>query len=280
MATKRDENDYNYLDSILENLYESKKNVDSECPSAKDFVEYIDGKLSDDKMAAISRHLPFCDICHDLALAYMLPTEDSEEHPPAWKEFKDKLPRDIRPQSKGWWEKLVEWVRRWSPREWHIWAPAAALLAVVVIFSAGLGLYPSNRARLAYVEPYVIRQEVRSSERVEGDPLKMYYARGLDSLRKAQYWKLQRVNEAQLNEGIQNLEKAKQLAEEARNQNYMAQCYFYLGKAYLKKNDVAQARKQFEEIKKLSGSNSLLLERQREAEDLLNAMDRLDSSRK
>jgi hypothetical protein len=265
------------LDLILErHLKDKKRGWAEECPAIEELLEYIDGGLDQGKVPVILNHLPLCDTCRDLVLAFNLPLPEPAEAPPAWQEFKGKLPEDLRPRSARWWGTLGAWLRDgslWGIRRWRPVSTlaAGAALASILLFN----LYPTPLSRLAYIAPYT-SHDTRGIENPV-DLYHAYYHKGLDALLSAQFWKLKRVNEARVDEGIRYLEKAKTLAEEDKNQTHVVDCQFYLGMAYLKKNDIAQARKQFEAITKLSGLSTTALQRRHEAEKILQAIDKAES---
>lgn len=179
-----------------------------------------------------------------------------------------------RPAPQGWkkWRVGLEgWTRPTRP----IWQWAAAFLFVVMVSSiALLGLYPSPLSQLAYVEPNATYAD-RSLAVAADEPFIEYY-QGVDLLQKSQLWRFVRVDQAKVDAAIQHLETAKRRAVSENNQAYMAQCCFYLGKAYLKKKEVAQARRQFEEILKLDGASAPVRKAQIEAENMLTALKKLE----
>src|SRR5262249_42757438 len=113
----------------------------------------------------------------------------------------------------------------------------------------------------------------------EGDVYKRYYQRGLDALLASQWWRLNRLDLAKLEEGIHDLEESKRLAQAAQDNGYTAACSFYLGKAYFKKKAFGQARPQLEEFIRRSGVSRVFEKEIDEATEMLQAMVRYERTR-
>jgi tetratricopeptide (TPR) repeat protein len=248
------------IDGILKKYHADKqREVAGACPPIDDLLDYIDARLVEEKVSVLEEHLPFCSKCQNIILSFELPTAQPSERPPSWQEFAQRLPENRRPS------------RKILPAKRFRLAAAVGLLAASLLMAVLLDLYPTQLSRLAYVDSQRASVSAGRSLVVESGSLEDYYRHGLDLLQESQTWKLKRVNEAKVSEAIQYLEKAKRLAQDANNRGYLAGCCFYLGKAYLKKGEVARARKQFEEFGKFRGSGAFLSE-QREAAEILNAL--------
>ena len=278
MANRIDEYGFE-PEPVLEGYYRRRQAAWAEpCPPPEDLLDYLDGRLATEKAVPLMDHLPFCDACHALAASFRLPEEpvdaDAEADGPwPWAVIRERLvgarPRVATPPARRPEAPARSLFSVFRPYRW----PVAAMLAVAALTSAlALGLYPSSQTRLSYVEPLAAAEAVRSTDPGDDDRLHYHYAKGIEALHGSQLWRLARVDRARVKEAIRHLEEAKARAESAANQTYLAESYFHLGKAYLKLNDGARARQQFEALRALRGSSLLVLKRQGEAEHILSAL--------
>jgi|SRR5215467_7614020 len=216
-----------------------------DCPSAENLLDYLDGRLAENQVASIHDHLPHCAACRDVVLSFREEavaesprlSDAAELNRPAWRT--------------------------------HWWVPAAACASgLLVLAIIALNLYPSRRSMLSYVDGEDLGFAARSGAD-KLNPMAAAFQRGITALVDSQTWIFRRTDERKLDEAIRSLEEAKTLAVKRGNQTYQGDCAYYLGKAYLKRNDVARARREFEEVSKLDDPSQALLMRKRLAEKAL-----------
>jgi hypothetical protein len=235
------------LDAALRAFHrrQSAAVANEDCPSAANLLDYLDGRLAEDQVASIHDHLPHCAACRDVVLS-----------------FRDE-PVAEGPRLSGAAElDRPAWRTRW-------WMPAVACASGLLVFAIiALNLYPSRRSMLSYVDAEDLGFAARSGAD-KLNPMAAAYQRGIAALVDSQTWIFRRTDERRLDEAIRSLEEAKALAVKRGNQTYQGDCAYYLGKAYLKRNDVARARWEFEEVSKLDDPSQALLMRKRLAEKAL-----------
>ena len=219
--------------------------ANEDCPSAANLLDYLEGRLAENQLASIHDHLPYCAACRDVVVS-----------------FRDEAVAE-NPRLSGAAElDRPTWRTRW-------WVPAAAFASgLLVLAIVALNLYPSKRSMLSYVDGEDLGFAARSGAD-KLDPMAAAYQRGIAALVDSQTWIFRRTDERRLDEAIRSLEEARALAVKRGNQTYQGDCAYYLGKAYLKRNDVARARREFEEVSKLDDPSQALLMRKRLAEKAL-----------
>lgn len=280
------------LDRLLENYHRhNKQKLATDCPSAEDLLDYIEGRLGPENVPLVHRHLPFCSGCRDIILSFRQVPDPSqyafanaEPDGAADTDGTERLGRDGPRQGAVATRRiplsfLTLWARLYGllslklARPVVSWLSWSGLLCASLAALFWLGLYPSELSRLAYVEEPTSTTHVRSDAVIGVDPYNAYYNQGVTALRRAQFWTLKRVNAPKVVEGIYYLQKARELAEKEENQTYLAECYYHLGKAYLKINNVREAHRQFEAVHGLDGSSQLLLDVKQNATEILNKLD-------
>lgn len=222
------------------------------CPSAANILDYVDGRLAETNAGAIHDHLPYCAACRDIVLSFREEAVD------------DRLPLP----GAGELDRPASRARSWVPA-----AACASGLLVLAIFA--LNLYPSRRSMLSYVEGEDVGFAARSGAERE-NPMAAAFQRGVAALLESQTWILRRTDQRRLDEAIHLLEQAKALAVRRGNQTYQGECAYYLGKAYLKKDDLPRARREFEEVGKLDDPSQALLIRKQLAAEALRRLPSVD----
>lgn len=253
--------------------------IGAACPSNEMLLAYVDGTLGDSEDFDVRLHLAYCTVCPDLVGA-LIRLNASEGHegsspmasPLTWAQFSKRIEEP--PQRTVWLtlRQVAEWLRGPMPA-------AIGALAAITLLVLGLDFYPSELSRLAYVDKERASVSEERSSGAQANLLGDQYRQGLRLLGESQFWIFNRVNQTKLDESIRALERARQLAQADGKEGYLARCGFYLGKAYLKKKDVVQARRQFEAFRNLPGASALPGEYD-EAGRILHALNRLESSHK
>lgn len=271
MESERNDDDPE-INGLLQKYYADKKrSFVKECPSADALLDYIDGGLAMEERPVIEEHVLFCDDCRASVLYFKVPPLEPLQPPPLFEAFKQRLP-GVRPKSESWWKRLRTRV--------PIAVPTGALALFAALLLAAVVLYPSELSRLAYVDKDAVSGVIRSSMGVPAHSLRYNYGRGMELLAESQLWKLDWVNETKLNDAIRYLEEAKKQAAASHDEAYVVECSFFLGKAYLKKKNFAQARQQLEVFRTPHRESVRFLSQQAEANRILDAIDRLERSRK
>ena len=290
------------IDRMVNGYQDQKKADMGACPPEEDLFGYIRGGLSQERLEAVQRHLSLCSPCQDIICSFKQFGPDAEKSPltwpefvqqagasdllddqgpPAWEQVKERLPDDLKSTPERRSNKLREWFLSGSYALRFSRALGAAGVASLVLASALLvRWYPSELSSMAYVRADPVSDSAlrgRSQGDPEKDAYKDWYHHGLALLRNSQFWILDYANQKKLDEGIRYLETAKPLAEAAQDGGYAAQCSFYLGKAYLKRHDLAKAREQLEAFRRMNESSLTFLNQKREAEEILRTIQKLES---
>src|SRR5262249_46847261 len=142
-------------------------------------------------------------------------------------QLRERLSDDLKSPSNARSNRLREW---FLSGHYALQFPrllgAAGLASLILAFALLMRWHPSELSKLAYVEAEpvsAVSLPGRSKVDLERGSYKDWYHRGRALLRDSQFWIFDRVNRKKLEESIRCLEKAKGLAEVARDDGYVAQ---------------------------------------------------------
>lgn len=152
---------------------------------------------------------------------------------------------------------------------------AIAGATVAVAFAFGITMHRSNNlARLGYVEPELVQSQQRAAVTATPAPYVAAYQDALSSLLASErrLAGFVRVDQRKLAYATGRFEEVARIAAAAGDKTRVAQCYLYLAKAALLREDPGRARRYLENVVSIHESTSQLAQLKSNARALLEQL--------